>query len=439
MSIPHHHEHWVVSLADQRHPRLPVELFHNIIHEAAPVYTPPLHFHHKSYSRYLDYRSERATFCSMALVSSAWREFVQAELFRVLVIFSRSASNIGLASILPKYAARVRTIIVEAPPGKLHDSVSLSEPGLGAIVDNAVRRCFELSTRLDSLEVYGTQFLWWIPYRGTIDDAVPRPNTAPFRSLIWQFASPLVPQDARFCSALIHAGDRLERLEIHDWRLRSHGCRFPKLNLSSVHPRLASLTIIRGDQTAEEVSHLVSRTVSGSGPEREVSINHLSLQGIATLDIHAIMGILRDNNLGRHITSLEIRLVSRFEHRNDTTLFPLYILGLCPSLTYFSYTSPVDDSVFTQLPITLRHLKLLLIAKSGVSRFSPTPDRFIEYIQSPRSRNLHSLQVMVPETSGKLSWAAALVPIYAECERARILFEYNELTELVSEAFLIFL
>ena len=420
-----------VDIFHHSHSRLPEELVATIIRWAVPVYTRRIHCYDESHSRCKKYRSERAAFCDLALVSTAWCQVTRQEAFRDLVMFACSASNISLASVLPNYATHVRTIILEAQSGISSDEVSILDRKKCALVQESVRRCFELSIRLESMEVYGPQYLWGIPWRGPIYDTIPGPSVAPFHSLTWQFSSPIISQDERFRLALAHMGEKLEQLEIQDWRLRSLGWIFPPLKLSSVHPRLTRLTVVRGDQTAQEISHLVSRTVLDGMPEQVVSIRRLSLQGIVTLDTRAIIEILRSNDLGSHLTCVKIRLASRFECQQDAAMFPLSILEICTSLTSFAYTSPVSDVVFQHLPAALHLLELLVIVAPDAS-FRPEPYHFIQYIRSPRAQSLRHLRIMAPKTSGMEWKMSTLIRIDDECRRARILFECQELAEMVS-------
>ncbi|KAF9458389.1 hypothetical protein BDZ94DRAFT_107899 [Collybia nuda] len=218
-----------------------------------------------------------------------------------------------------------------------------------------------------------------------------RMHTLPSLALVLPRWLPVdIPAAFRF------AGPELKRFGISEWNLL--GKEENTVLIPSTLPQLEAFSITDSNLSPGLLSRLLySITKEGRNVLRE-----LSFAGISALDGPNILQLLEINTLSAHITILRIRL-----HRvttyvdNDNSIQS--ILGVCPCLIEFSYTSPSSSEIFTHLPQTLRTLELAaifsypflppVISGKMVPRIT-TVDPFVRYLRSPTSKNIRRLSII---------------------------------------------
>ncbi|TFK67388.1 hypothetical protein BDN72DRAFT_98436 [Pluteus cervinus] len=358
----------------------PAELLYFILDDYRPVYdaevieliqTPKV----KTSKNWAPYASKLHFFAQLRLVCRAWYNFITPLLYSTFTLPTHPYEDLERAGKgLSHYPGLIDRLVLR---GHLGDGAAQHAAELLAA-------CLSQCTHLRTLEILDAHRIFQSSSKSkSLAIFLAIPPTVPLDCLIFRFLRPNASSLRIYPISITLIGlgslnQKLKTLEIHDLHRRPaiHPDDYAILGLPSSFPNLQRL-VVRSPGFSEYVlSKFISRIfykitppliTSGWSSARQwaTPLRDLTLFWNGTSQAaYNILDLLKADDLGQNLTSFSIYSdpLSLKPEASDVLLeLPAKIIAACPHLEAFVYFVISPDTVFTQLPRTLKTLGLPLI------------------------------------------------------------------------------
>ncbi|KAG6907987.1 hypothetical protein DXG01_006643 [Tephrocybe rancida] len=347
---------------------LPTETAWKILQLCVPTYTPSDVRGAKSY------HGAVSSFVQLLLVSKAWSDLLPPLIYHTLVLYARPAYLNRMASALRTHGTLVRTLIID----DLDVYTDIHIQNCRLYID----KCLELSTGVDRIECHGD-------YQVGLRRSPFSPRSHQIRSVALVLPE---TQSVDVTGSLAMCAPTLQYLSISRWT--PHQFHSP-IDLNLRIPQCSEIELHEGRIDEAQAASLLSLTmVDGKSSLRSVSLVGMNF------DAPSILRLLAVNDMASQLTRLHIHLPTQIQ-RNAGNELPIQLLGICPFLVDFSYTSPTSIDIFEHLPPSIIALELAVVIphmnQPGYPTSSPNimfVEPIIAYVASARAVNLSRLSVV---------------------------------------------